>query len=40
MWEPDYPNPILDKIEKDKIASRKKHLQTCMKNKSKRKRKK
>jgi len=38
MWQPDFENPILEKLEKQKAQSRKKHLLTCAKNKSKRKR--
>lgn len=38
MWQPDIENPILERLEQQKKASRKKHLQTCLKNKSKRKR--
>lgn len=38
MWQPDFENPILDRLKKQKNASIKKHILTCAKNKSKRKR--
>jgi len=37
MWQPDIENPILEKLKAKKLASIKKHLQTCAKNKQKRK---